>query len=432
MRANLLKSGAHHHSNLELTMPAAEPSPTNLHLLTRNPIFTAAKTVWGYEIQTTASLTSDPQPDTPQTNVGAAVISGDYIGLNTILARNKKILLSYTREQLRKQVPYAFPSQSSAILISAEQQNDPVLVPALEQMAADGHTIALEWNSRVTPASEIMDVAAVLCLSSPDLGAELGAIPGGKTVIARNVTTREELESLQRLGVTLFQGRFFKTPEIIPGKKLSSHQNSRLQILRVIEDESPDLDRLARTIQADVSLSYRLLTYLNSPTFGFMRKIDSIRQAITLLGWINVRNWLRAVLLADMAQGEVQTELLHLSLWRGKFLEQTVAGHDYWDFKPDEMFLLGMFSLLDAILGIPMADALAFLPLNDAQKKALRGENTTEYMPLITLMLAFEDHDEESLGRVLQDLNLERKTMSRVHCEAGAWAASILEVGQGA
>lgn len=413
-------------------MPAAEPSPTNLRLLSRNPIFTAGKTVWGYEIQATSSLISDLPNDAQQANVGAAVISGDYIGLNTILARNKKILLSYTREQIHKQIPYAFPSQSSAILVSSDLQHDPSLLPALEQMAADGHTIALEWNAAVTPASACMEMASVVCLSSPGLGAELGSLPGDKTVIARNVTSRDELEGLQRLGVTLFQGRFFKTAEIIPGKKLSSHQNSRLQILRVIEDESPDLDLLARTIQADVSLSYRLLTYLNSPTFGFMRKIDSIRQAITLLGWINVRNWLRAVLLADMAQGEVQTELLHLSLWRGKFLEQTVAGHDYWNFKPDEMFLLGMFSLLDAILGIPMADALAFLPLNDAQKKALRGENTTEYMPLITLMLAFEDRDEESLGRVLQDLNLDGETMRRVHCEAGAWAASILDVSQGA
>jgi EAL and modified HD-GYP domain-containing signal transduction protein len=262
------------------------------------------------------------------------------------------------------------------------------------------------------------------------MAGEMHAIPQSKiTVIVRNVTTREEVERLQDLGITLFQGRFFKTAEIIPGKKLSSHQNSRLQILRVIEGQSPDLDRLAQTIQADVSLSYRLLTYLNSPTFGFMRKIDTIRQAITLLGWINVRNWLRAVLLADITQGEEQSELLHLSLWRGKFLEQTVAGHDYWDFKPDEMFLLGMFSLLDAILGIPMADALAFLPLNDAQKKALRGEATTEYAPLLALMLAFEEQNEENLGKALQDLNLDSKTMRQMHCEAGAWASSILEVG---
>lgn len=413
-------------------MPAADQNPTSLHLLTRNPIFTASRTVWGYEIQATATLASDPPLDERQADVGAAVISGDYIGLNTILARNKKILLSYTREQLLKQIPYAFPAQSSAILVGADLQLDPILPGALKQMAADGHTIALEWSSRATPASPLLDMAAALCLSGPEQGRELAAVSlAGKTVIARGVSSGEELAALRGQGVALFQGRFFKTPEIIPGKKLSSHQNSRLQILRVIEDESPDLDRLARTIQADVSLSYRLLTYLNSPTFGFMRKIDSIRQAIALLGWINVRNWLRAVLLADMAQGEVQTELLHLSLWRGKFLEQTVAGHDYWNFKPDEMFLLGMFSLLDAILGIPMADALAFLPLTDTQKKALRGEATTEYAPLLALMLAFEDNDEHGLTRALQDLSLNHEAMRRAHCEAGAWAASILDVGRG-
>ena len=414
-------------------MPAALPSATNLHLLSRYPIFTAAKTVWGYEIQATASIIPDQPLDPDRANVGATVIAGDYIGLKTILARNKKMLLSYTRDQLQNQIPYAFPAQSSAILISPDLQNDPDLLPALRQMAADGHTIALEWNAGVTPLAPLMELADVICLGTPDMAEELAKIPlAAKTVIVRDVTTREELERLQSLGISLFQGRFFKTAEIIPGKKLSSHQNSRLQILRIIEAKSPDLDQLARTIQSDVSLSYRLLTYLNSPTFGFMRKIDSIRQAITLLGWINVRNWLRAVLLADIAQGEEQIELLHLSLWRGKFLEQTVAGHDYWDFKPDEMFLLGMFSLLDAILGIPMADALAFLPLNDAQKKALRGESTTEYMPLLTLMLAFEDQGEDAPDKILMDLNLERETMRRLHREAGAWASSILEIGQGA
>jgi EAL and modified HD-GYP domain-containing signal transduction protein len=414
-------------------MPAAVPSATNLHLLSRYPIFTAAKTVWGYEIQATASIVTDQPPDPDRANVGATIIAGDYIGLNTILARNKKMLLSYTRDQLQNQIPYAFPAQSSAILVSPDLQHDPDLLPALRQMAADGHTIALEWNAEVAPLPHLMELADVICLGTPDMAEELAKIPlAAKTVIVRNVTTREELERLQSLGISLFQGRFFKTAEIIPGKKLSSHQNSRLQILRIIEAESPDLNQLAQTIQADVSLSYRLLTYLNSPSFGFMRKIDSIRQAITLLGWINVRNWLRAVLLADIAQGEEQTELLHLSLRRGKFLEQTVAGHDYWDFKPDEMFLLGMFSLLDAILGIPMADALAFLPLNDAQKKALRGESTTEYMPLLTLMLAFEDQREDAPDRILMDLNLERETMQRLHREAGAWASSILEIGQGA
>jgi EAL and modified HD-GYP domain-containing signal transduction protein len=160
-----------------------------------------------------------------------------------------------------------------------------------------------------------------------------------------------------------------------------------------------------------------------------MRKIDSIRQAITLLGWINVRNWLRAVLLADMTQGELQGELLHLSLWRGRFLEQLVARNDYWDFRPDEMFLIGMFSLLDAILGVPMAEALACLPLTEAQKKALADTGPTEYAPLLYLMAAFEDSDRAAQDRAMQDLSLDPDAARRLHIEAGAWAAAILEVG---
>lgn len=406
-------------------------SPANLHLLSRNPVFSATKNVWGYEIQSTATQASDIPVDQDQGTVGTAVIAGDFVGVNAILARNKKMLLNYSREQLLQLFPYALPAKSSVILLSTEQQDDVDLVSALEQMAADGHTIALEWSPEVSTAPRIMELASMVCLASPDMAKDptLERLAEGKTRLVRGVDTREALEALQRTGDVLFQGRFFKTPEIILGRKLSSHQNSRLNILRVIEEPDPDLDLLAQTIQADVSLSYRLLSYLNSPGFGFMRKIDSIRQAISLLGWTNIRNWLRAVLLADIVQGEAQSELLHLSLWRGKFLEQLVAGNDYWDFKPGEMFLLGMFSLLDAVLGISMSEALTFLPLNDTQKKALCGEGATEYAPLMALMIAFEDNDTLTLDRALQDLGLEAAATRRMHYEAGAWAAALLEVG---
>ena len=413
-----------------------ETCAENLHLLSRNPVFTAAKSVWGYEIQTAGSA-ADLPPGVEGEDVGAAVIAGDFVGLKSIVSRNKKMLLAYTREQLEKLIPRAIPAQSSVILVDAACQEDPSLLPALTRMSSEGHTVALEWDAQVTPNAPALNVATMICLAGPEEAADpdLHALlargsfaDGALTCLVRNVMSRCDLENLQALGVNLFQGRFFKTAEIIPGRRLSSHQNSRLQLLRVIEGEDPDLDALAKTIQADVSLSYRLLTYLNSPAFGFMRKIDSIRQAITLLGWINVRNWLRAVLMADMAQGEVQGEVLHVSLWRGRFLEQLVTRHDYWDFRPDEMFLMGMFSLLDAILGVSMAEALACLPLTEAQKKALSASGPTEYAPLLTLMTAFEDGEDGSVDRMLQDLSLDAAAVRRLHHEAGAWAAAILAV----
>jgi len=406
----------------------------NLHLLSRNPVFTASKNVWGYEIQSAAGMQERAElPD--QANVGAAVIAGDYVGLNSILARNKKLILSYSREQLLEHLPGALPARSSVVLVAPGLQHDESLVPVLERLAADGHTIALEWDGAGTAASPALGTATMLCLASADMAAHPGlaaTLGANRTCLVRGVTAPAELAALQQAGGSLFQGRFFKTPEIIPGRRITSHQNSRLQLLGIIEEQEPDLDRLARTIQTDVTLSYRLLTYLNSPTFGFMRKIDSIRHAITLLGWVNVRKWLRAVLLADMVQGEVQGELLYLSLRRGRFLEQVVQAHDYWGFRPDEMFLLGMFSLLDAILAVPMADALAFLPLTDAQKKALLGHEATEYAPLMTLTGIFEDGDETARVKASQDLGLDAGAIGELHREAGAWSASLLDAGQAA
>jgi EAL and modified HD-GYP domain-containing signal transduction protein len=408
------------------------PSAENLRLLSRNPVFTAAKSVWGYEVQAASVAASDLPPD--EDGVGAAVVAGDYVGLKSIVARNKKMLLAYSGEQLEQLVPRAIPPQSSAILLGPDGQRDPDLVEPLARLVREGHTLALEWDPQSTPSSPCLELASMLCLAGPAMAVDPGLHDlltrgPGRTCLVRNVLTRCEAENLQALGATLFQGRFFKTAEIIPGRRLSSHQSSRLQLLRAIEGEDPDVDALARTIQADVSLSYRLLSYLNSPAFGFMRKIDSIRQAITLLGWVNVRNWLRAVLMADMAQGEVQGEVLHVSLWRGRFLEQLVAENDFWDFRPDEMFLMGMFSLLDAILGVSMAEALACLPLTEAQKKALTAAGPTEYAPLLNLLPALEDGDGLGPDRMLQDLSLDADATRRLHLAAGAWAAAILDLG---
>ena len=410
-------------------MTTPSPASTNLRLLSRNPIFTTAKTVWGYEIQTTAERVSGLPTAAEKDSVGAAVIAGDYVGLNSILARNKKMVIAYTRDQILNLLPRALPARSSVVLVGVAHQPDDTLLPALEQLAAEGHDIALEWNTMVTPVSPLLSRAS-LCIADAEQAdqAELTALARtGKTGIVRNVASREARDDAHGLGFGLFQGRYFKMAEIIPGKKLSTHHNSRLQIMSLVEESEPDLDKLAQTIQSDVSLSYRLLTYLNSPAFGFARTIDSIRQAMVLLGWSKLRNWLRAVLLADMTQGEQQTEVLRLALSRGKFLEQVVQRYDYWDFRPDEMFLLGMFSLLDAILGLPMAEALAFLPLTDAQKKALDGSAACAYTPLVNLMHVVEEGDVETATRTFLELSLDPEATMTIAREASAWAASVLD-----
>jgi len=209
-------------------MPAS--SAENLLLLSRNPVFTAAKSVWGYEIQATSGMAPALASGLGESDidVGAAVISGDYVGLKTIQARSKKMLLAYSAEQLEHLVPRALPPHCSVILVTPACQQDPALLPALQLMASEGHTVALEWSQRVTPSAPALDVASMLCLAAPEMAADpvlqdvlvRGADPaaGGtaKVCLVRGVATRCELENLLSLGITLFQGRFFKTAEIIP------------------------------------------------------------------------------------------------------------------------------------------------------------------------------------------------------------------------
>ena len=209
-------------------------------------------------------------------------------------------------------------------------------------------------------------------------------------------------------------------------RKLTSHQMSRFQLLRLIESEDPDVDALAEAISADVSVSFRLLSYLNSAAFGLPQKIQSIKQAIMILGSIKIRNWLRAVLLADMAQGgDMPRELAELSLQRARLLELVTTRYDFWDFNPGTLFLLGLFSLLDAILGLPMRQVAEHLPLDEKLKSALRHDAQNEYQPLLDLAECIEDADWPRLADLTRKLGLELDAVKVCASEAMAYSSGF-------
>jgi EAL and modified HD-GYP domain-containing signal transduction protein len=158
---------------------------------------------------------------------------------------------------------------------------------------------------------------------------------------------------------------------------------------------------------------------LNSAAFAFRQRIKSIRQAISLLGWRNVRNWLRVVILTDMSQGRDAQELVLLSAQRGMFLELVAREHDFWGFDPDSLHLLGLFSLLDALLGMPMPDVVAYLPLDNKLKAALCGEANNEYWPLLRLAQCLEEAIWTEGEGMIRQLNLDA---TKVRC---AFQASI-------
>ena len=212
---------------------------------------------------------------------------------------------------------------------------------------------------------------------------------------------------------------------MFPVRRISSNEIARLRLFQLIEQKDPDFMKVAEVIQSDASISYRLLALLNSAAFGFRQKIKSIRQAVTLLGWQKTRNWLRVALIDDLAHGLNAPELVYLSAQRGRFLERIGTVFDYWGFDPDSLQLLGLFSLLDVMLGLPMAETLQYLPLEDKLKSALKREENNEYLPLLLLTEMLEDGRWEEAADLVRRLGLEEGPVKEAFLASVTWANQL-------
>lgn len=397
---------------------------------TRQALFDVKRKLWGYEIQggndACAALTCFADRE----QVADSLAASSYIGVQQAVERGKKVVAPFDEAGLLAKAPYALPAAHGVVKFVGTPRDPAAVAEAARQLRADGYTLALEDGPWLQAMPELTRLANVLCFDAA-AGADprdfLDRSKGRKVILlAARVQGLEQFEALKAAGFTLFQGPFFKEPEILAERKLTSHQMSRFNLLRLIEAEDPDMDALAEAISADVSVSFRLLSYLNSAAFGFSQKIQSIRQAILVLGSIKMRNWLRAVLLADMAQhGDMPQELAELSLQRARFLELVATRYDFWDFNPGSLFLLGLFSLLDAILGLPMAQVTEHLPLEETLKAALRRESQSEYEPLLELVACIEDADWQRLDQLTQNLGFDLDAVKECAQEAMAWSAAF-------
>jgi EAL and modified HD-GYP domain-containing signal transduction protein len=243
------------------------------------------------------------------------------------------------------------------------------------------------------------------------------------TLIAKRVEDRAILDLAKRLGLALFQGFYFQKPETITCRKLSSIQVSRLKLLRLIEEPELDMQEIGAVIQADVSLSYRLLGFLNSAFFAFPQKIRSIPQALVLLGWKQLKNWLRLIILTDLTPERTSEIPLH-SVQRARFLESVAERHRSADRDAGALFLLGLFSLLDALLEIPMPEVVDELPLAQELKAALCGE-PNDYADWLALAEAFERAEWGRIEGLIARLELIPVEVAVAYSEALEWADKL-------
>ncbi|MBI4766025.1 MAG: HDOD domain-containing protein [Deltaproteobacteria bacterium] len=397
---------------------------------TKQPILDAHRSIWGYEL-----LGGEEKGGLyeifPQKESTVGLSSSTYLGLQEPMERGKKIMVGFDETGILTGVPYALPPANSVVrVLAGGEVQAPGLEAALQTLRQEGYQINWEVHcDRPLPDALYApgDIFSFdLTQGKPDLTLlARGGHPSSR-LLARDIKTHEQYSAAKDLGFALFQGPFFKKPEYVPDRQLGSNQVARFNLFQLLEVEDPDVKVLAEAILSDVSISFRLLSYLNSAWFGFRHNIQSIDQAIMILGWIKLKSWLQAVLFVDLVgKEEVPREVAALSLQRGKFFELLAKEYDYWGYNPNTLFLLGLFSLLDTILGLPMDQIVELLPLEVKLKAALRQDLNNEYRPLFELLDSLEIGDWATLDSLTQNLLLDLNRVKAFFAQARDWAGGF-------
>ncbi|GAB6111323.1 EAL and HDOD domain-containing protein [Desulfomicrobium salsuginis] len=396
----------------------------------RHPIFTADMQVWGYELLFRHEEDIQSAVFTDGDQATSQIIADGFSLAAPGLRQGSKALINFPRNVLVGAAPYVLPPERCVVEILESVRPEPEVIQACHELKKRGYVLALddyEGAPGLEPLCELVDIIKVDILhkTPKEVRSIVDGVSGYKAaLLAEKVETHDIFKVCKNLGFTYFQGFFFNRPEIIPGRKLSASQVTKLKLLKELGALDTNPDRLVQIIQTDLSISYRLLKYINSAFFGLQVEVTSIPRAVAMLGCQNMRQWLQVVILSDMNTTDKAQELVRISVQRARFLQLLAMRHPT-PFDQDSMFLMGFFSLLDAILDQSMSTVLEEIPLDPALKKAL-VDPTSPDSAWIGLLDEIDRCNWARLNGKAAQMGLSMALISRLSAEASAWANEVL------
>ena len=194
-------------------------------------------------------------------------------------------------------------------------------------------------------------------------------------LLAEKIETHEEFQQALSMGFDYFQGYFFSKPEILKSRDISPSKITLLNIMSEANREDFRITELEKFVSRDLSINYKLMRYINSAYFGMFKRVKSVKQTIVLLGVKEVRRFISLIAMAQLVSGKPD-ELIRASLIRARLCEN--LGKEAVGKDGSELFTLGLFSFIDAILNDEMGNIMEDLPPVGKHQKCLdRGGRGT-------------------------------------------------------
>ncbi|HVN05846.1 MAG TPA: HDOD domain-containing protein [Bryobacteraceae bacterium] len=400
--------------------------------MARQPIFDRHRQLYAYELlyRSNASQTVFDGTDNQTATVQVIANTLLAIGIDNLLC-GRKAFINFDRDLLLGGLHGVLPAGTLVIEILETVTPDDQVVDACRKLCAEGYTFALDDFVDGPQYAPLVPLAAIIkvdlrATSRPDQRVLLQKYrPLGISMLAEKVETQEEFEWALAAGYEYFQGYFFARPANLRGQRIPAAKFTCLLLLAEVQRVEVDFARAQELISRDVSLSYGLLMYVNSPLFTNVTEIRSIRHAIAVLGEEGIRHWAALAALPVMAQDK-PGELITMSLVRARFCER-LAGLVGIS-PPNLAFLMGLFSLLDALTDMPLRESLAKVHTVPGIMNALTGTAPPgdPYRDVYQMVCGYEAGDWDAVTALAGALHLQTTQIAEAYAASTFWAQQAL------
>ena len=385
----------------------------------RQPIFDRDLNVVGYELLYRGSATDTRAEfnDPDLASIQVMLNSFLEIGLDQVVG-DYPAYVNLTRNFLVGNIPIPLPADRVVLEVLESVVADDEVLRSLRQLSAQGYRIALDDFVYEECREELVDIADIVkidvqAMSREDVARHVRLLKGRNLkLMAEKVETHDEYGFCTELGFDFFQGYFLCYPNVVQAPGLMTDRLSSLDILAKLQDPHVGLDDLDELLRRDVVLGYKLMRLINSSNTDLQQKVDSLRHAAAVLGVRGIKNWL--TLLSIRGLGNPPRELIKTALLRARMCE-SLAGRQGVG-KCEKFYTVGLFSVLDAMLGIPMKKVVTELPLADDIGSALANFEGA-LGGALKCVIAYERAD----WRNVHWMGLTREDIGDAYFEALSW-----------
>jgi c-di-GMP-related signal transduction protein len=393
--------------------------------IARQPIFDVNQKVYAYELlyrSGTENISKFKSGDSATSNVVINALL--LIGPDTLTEGNRAFI-NFTETLIKDEIPKMFSNEYLVVELLEDIVPDAHLILRVRELKALGYTIALDDYIASYEYDELAELADIIKVDFVDTTLEERAVIAknfrrrNKVLLAEKVETKEEFQEAKALGFSLFQGYFFSKPSILKGKDVASLNISYLEVIRELDQPEPQYDKMAEIIERDVALTFKLLRLINSAAFFTSSKVASVKQALVLLGFKEIRKWVMVIMLRDVGKSKPD-EVLKTCLVRAKMAEQVaiIAG---MKIRKNEMFIMGLFSMIDTLMDQDLYTIIDSLPLEDDIKAAMVGKKNKLY-EMFMIVMCYEKGNWEQLLIECGALGIVYSEVPDIYYDSLKWA----------